>query len=593
MSSLINSKLVTPCGEITNPLAGGYMDAAGNVQGALGFMSNRVVDAAGNMGTLESVGPLNCEFDLSTIGSSFEPGPWEMQLGLVETSRGNNGIISTSFPANAASPTLSSFVSVNATGYMQGIVSGTGTWTIRSGPDTIDGVNYAGAGLLVTTGANTHTGNIVAQAGTKLQLGADCTNTTTWSKGSMTINANATVTQFASMPNNTVVVENLNNMGTYNLTGCGTCGVGGKYSTIGVTNTDGTINLKDVYWRNTGIWSGIGTVNVKDGATLGLSNQPPATGTVVNINGCGWCDASGVTQGALNTVSPTTNTNLKIKVQSASCIKVNGGTNSLFSGVLSGSAPLTVSSLGTSGLPIVGFANTANTYYGTLTFNGVNVDANYGNSLQYADVVLENGARLSSSATQTIGSLSSSDPTTLWNVGGSNNVFIRDNGVTTFAGRLNMTGSIGNVWLEGGSDNVLTLTNTGHTCAIFPRNGSKLILQGATFTGAQGQVRVSAGSTVSAGTSTTVSVSQLFIDATSALDVRSTGTGTGLIAYTQGHSIVAGWKVNALDPLPPGTYPIIQKTNSTLIPAPTLGINNTGGTVTFTQVGNFVNMVVS
>jgi hypothetical protein len=26
---------------------------------------------------------------------------------------------------------------------------------------------------------------------------------------------------------------------------------------------------------------------------------------------------------------------------------------------------------------------------------------------------------------------------------------------------------------------------------------------------------------------------------------------------------------------------------------PTLGINNTGGNVTFTQVGNFLNMVVS
>jgi hypothetical protein len=115
----------------------------------------------------------------------------------------------------------------------------------------------------VASGANTHTGNITMQAGTKLQLGADCTNTTTWSKGSMTIGANATVTQYASMPSGTVVVENLNNAGTYNLTGCGECNVGGLYSTIGVTNTGGTINIKDAYWRNTGIWSGIGTVNVR------------------------------------------------------------------------------------------------------------------------------------------------------------------------------------------------------------------------------------------------------------------------------------------------------------------------------------------
>jgi hypothetical protein len=58
-------------------------------------------------------------------------------------------------------------------------------------------------------------------------------------------------------------------------------------------------------------------------------------------------------------------------------------------------------------------------------------------------------------------------------------------------------------------------------------------------------------------------------------------------------ALTAGWKVNALDPLPPGTYPIVQKPNSTLVPTPTLGINNTGGNVTFTQVGNFLNMVVS
>jgi hypothetical protein len=457
----------------------------------------------------------------------------------------------------------------------------------------VGGVSQVGSGLLIASGANTHTGNITLQAGTKLQLGLDCTNTQTWSKGSATINNSATLTQFASMPNNTVVVENLNNVGgTYNLTGCGTCGVGGKYSTIGVTNTGGTINLDKVYWRNSNIWSGVGTVNVKDGATLGLSLQPPAAGTVVNINGCGWCDASGVTQGALNTVSPTTNTNLKIKVQSASCIKVNGGTNSLFSGVLSGSAPLTVSSLGTSGLPIVGFANTANTYYGTLTFNGVNVDANYGNSLQYADVVLENGARLSSSATQTIGSLSSSDPTTSWNIGGTTNCFIKANGVTTYAGKLMKTGSIGNVFLEGGSSNVLTLTSTGNTATVFARNGSKLIMQGATTTGTEGQIRITAGSTVSAGTSTTARCVYLLIDGTSALDVRAAGTGTGLIG-ADNIALTAGWKVNALDPLSPGTYPIIQKPNTTLIPTPTLGINNTGGTVTFTQVGNFVNMVVS
>jgi hypothetical protein len=286
---------------------------------------------------------------------------------------------------------------------------------------------------------------------------------------------------------------------------------------------------------------------------------------------------------------------MRVNVQSASTIKAASGISAAnITGILSGSAPLTSTSFNTGIGGGINFTNTANTYNGTLTIDSYVLDANYGTSLQYANIVLVNGGRLSSSVSQTIGSLSSSDPTTLWQIGSTNNVFIKNNGATTFAGKFQMTGSIGNVWLEGGASNILTLTNTGHTCAIFARNGSKVILQGATFTGAQGQLRISAGSTVSAGTSTTASAEQIYIDATSALDVRSiTPTSTGLIRYTVAHNIVAGWKVNALDALQPGTYPILQKANTTLIPAPTLGINNTGYNVTFTQVGNMINMVVS
>jgi hypothetical protein len=113
--------------------------------------------------------------------------------------------------------------------------------------------------------------------------------------------------------------------------------------------------------------------------------------------------------------------------------------------------------------------------------------------------------------------------------------------------------------------------------------------------GGSGQMRISNGSTISAGTSTTAQCTFLFIDATSALDVRSiTPTSTGLLKVTSGFSMTAGWKINALDPLLPGTYDIIQKPNTALLtPAPTLGINNTGYNVTFTQVGNMVKMVVS
>ena len=593
MSALITDKLVTKCGGITNPTLGGYVDAAGNIVGSAQFLANFIVDYAGNLGSITTI-VTDCTVIATIIGSALPPGEWEMQSGTTETVGQNNGTISNNYTANAAAPLLHTFVSKNATGYLTGNVARSGTWTIKAGPEAIAGTGYVGAGLLVATGDNAHTGLVNMEAGTKIQFGADCSNALTRVRGNLTLAEGAVATQYTAFVGNTFLTQALNNNGTYNVTGCGDCGKGGVGLATTVAN-NGTINLDKTSWRNQSTWSGTGTVNVKAGATFQLSSNGIGNTTRVNLNGNGWKDASCVEQGALHAISGGVNHGMRINVQSASTIKTAIGAGGVgLTGVLSGSAPLTVTTLGTTVGGSFLFTNTANTYNGTMTIDRIALDAQYGTSLQFADIVLTNGGRLSSPNTQTIGSLSSTDPTTVWQIGGSNNVFIKDNDVTTFAGRFQMTGSIGNVWLEGGADNVLTLTNTGHTCAIFPRNGSKLILQGATFTGAQGQVRVSNGSTVSAGTSTTASVEQLFIDATSALDVRSiTPTSTGLLRYTSSQVINAGWRVNALDALQPGTYPILQKPNTTLIPMPTLGINNTGRTVTFTQVGNFLNMVVS
>jgi hypothetical protein len=595
MSSLITDKLITPCGKLTNPTLGGYMDAAGNIVGSPSFLTNFVVDYAGNVGAIQVV-TTDCTFTATIIGSALAPGDWEMQASTVETIGLNGGTISDSFFAGTTSPNLlSTFVSINATGYLDGVVSGTGTWTIRSGADSIGGTNHIGVGLLVTTGDNTHTGPITMQVGSKIQFGSDCSNAITRSKGNLTIGEGAIATQYTSFGNSVYLTQALNNSGTYNIIGCGGCGVGGVNFSKTVAN-NGVINIDKAAWRNFSTWSGTGTVNVKDGATFQLSSNPIGNTTRINLNGNGWKNASCVELGALHAITSGSTLAARINVQSASTIKTASGVGNVgLTGIISGSAPLTVTSLGTALGGTFDIRNTANTYNGTLTFDRVITTASYGNSMQYAKVVLTNGARLSSTANQTVGSLSSADPTTIWQIGGTNtNVFIKDNDATTFAGKFNKTGSIANVWLEGGADNVLTLTNTGHTATMYARNGSKLILEGATFTGAQGQVRVSAGSTVSAGTSTTASVTALYIDANSALDVRSiTPTSTGLLRYTTSQVLSAGWKVNALDALQPGTYPILQKPNTTLVPAPTLGINNTGGNVTFTQVGNFVNMVVS
>jgi hypothetical protein len=581
MSSLITDKLVTPCGKLTNSTLGGYVDAAGNVVGSTGFLANYVVDYAGNLGTLQNV-TFDCTLMASIIGSAITPGQWEMQVGTIETVGANEGTITNNFAAGATAPTLlSSFVSVNAIGYLTGGVSGSGTWTIKAGPEAIAGTGYVGSGLLVSTGTNTLSGPIVMEAGTKLQLGANCSNTTTRSVGNLTLNEGARVTQYNGWSVNTFLTQALSNNGTYNVIGCGTCGVGGLGLATTVVN-NGVINLDKTQWRNQSTWSGTGTVNVKAGATFQLSSNGIGNTTRVNLNGNGWKDASCVEQGALHAISGSVNHGMRINVQSPSTIKSASGVGGIgLTGVLTGSAPLTVTSFSTGVGGGFFFTNTANTYNGTMTIDKMALDAQYGTSLQFAKMVLVNGAVISSPNTQTIGSLSSSDPTTRWQIGGSNNVFIRDNDVTTFAGRLQMTGSIGNVWLEGGADNVLTLTNTGHTCAIFPRNGSKLILQGATFTGAQGQVRVSAGSTVSAGTSTTGSAYLIYLDATSALDVRAVGASTGIINTGTGtSSLSAGWKVNLLDPLPAGTHVIWKNTGAAITQLPVIGSNLSGRTVT-------------
>jgi hypothetical protein len=128
---------------------------------------------------------------------------------------------------------------------------------------------------------------------------------------------------------------------------------------------------------------------------------------------------------------------------------------------------------------------------------------------------------------------------------------------------------------------VLTLTGTGNTVNLYARNGSKVILQGATFIGTNGQIRISNSSTISAGTTTTASLVLVYIDATSALDVRAVGASTGILNTGPGTNLVnAGWKVNLLDPLPAGTHVIWRNTGAAVTQLPVIGTNLSGRTVT-------------
>jgi len=517
----------------------------------------------------------------SSAGIAPLAGPWEMQLGTVETVAPDRGTISANFQANTSLPTLSSFVSVGATGYLTGVVSGIGTWTIRSGPDTIDGTNYAGAGLLVATGANTHNGPTVLQAGSKLQLGAACSNTTTWTKGNVTTNTGSVLTQYSAHTTNTTITQGFINGGTYNLIGCGACGQGGLLSSSNVTNT-GTINIDKVAWRNTSTWSGTGgVVNVLDGGTFYLGTIPPNS-SQFNLNGCGWCNSSGQLLGALHQSISGVTYGMPINVQTDSCISGVSGVNNTFSGLLTGSAPLTIKNLGITGSGLIHFSNTANTYSGTMTLDGTALKGDYLNSLQFAKMNIVNGGFITSSTGQNVGSLSG-DSTARWLSADFQSHIIKNNGITTYAGQLLWNGgtNTANWYLDGPSTNVLTMTRTGNTGNIYPRNGSKLILQGGTFTGTNGQVRVSGGSTVSAGTSTTGGAVLIYLDAGTALDVYASGASTGIINTGPGTNLLAsGWKVNLKNPLPAGTHVLWRNTGAAITELPVIGENLSGRTVT-------------
>jgi hypothetical protein len=377
--------------------------------------------------------------------------------------------------------------------------------------------------------------------------------------------------------------------------------VGGINYASTVAN-NGTINIDDAAWRNQSTWSGTGTVNVKDGGTFSLGATAIPSTARVNINGCGWCDSTGTTLGAIHVSTTAITHNMRIHVQTASCIKNATNVTNTFAGLLTGSAPLNVGSLAaTKPNGITAFTNTANTYFGTMTVDGTTISQSTGTSLQYAKIVLANGGRIGSNTntSQTIGSLASADSTTYWSSGDFTLQFIKNNGVTTYAGRLLWNGgsNTANWFLEGGSANELTMTGTGNTGTVYPRNGARLILQGATFTGTQGQVRAQTGATVSAGTSITASVSNLYIDGTSKLEVKAVGAGTSLMTVTTGFVPTAGWKVDAVDALAPGTYPIVKYSGTATTVLPTLGINNTGKTVTFAYNNavnpKLLNMIVS
>jgi hypothetical protein len=556
-----STKCVNKEGTVRVVTEADIVDIYGTIKGSTQFAFNKAVDIFGNIGNVPVTGP------------------WEIQKGAIEdvgTDMSHN--------SNNYVTAITGFAAAGVTGYVDGVISGGAAWTIESGPETIGGVSYGGFGLLIATANNTHS-TTTMQSNTHLQLGADV-NALTGAIRDVSLATGAILDIFGANTtrfNKVFVVANTLG-GTVNWEGPDVCGFGilgnnGTYTNNGVTNVD------NCEWALGVGLAGAGIINILDGGTF-FNNGLQGVGSTnqFNINGCGWCNAAGVKQGAIS-LNAVTTFGPKINVQSPACIKTHTNGNATFSGLLTGSAPLTVGNLGTPVNGISHFTNAGNTYSGTMTVDGTSINASWGNSLQFAKIVLVNGGRIGTNGNsgQVIGSLASNDPTTYWQSGDPSNNTIKNNGITTFAGRLLWTGGqyAANYFLDGPSTNQLTMTGTGNTGNIYPRNGAKLILQGATFTAPGGQVRVQTGATVSAGTSTTASCTYFYIDATSKLEVKPVGAGASLINVTTGFVPSAGWKVDLPDAMAAGTYDIVSYLGTATTILPTIGLNNSGRTVTF------------
>lgn len=575
MSALITTNLATYSGKFGDTSTTDLVDITGTLKTSPQFLTNFAVDYTGNIGALSV---LDCTLLASIIGSAIAPGPWEVQVGTTETIGSNNSTNTNNYVAP-----FSIFVAANTTGYMSGVLSGTSPVTIQGGTQSIGGTAYSGGGIIVTHGNNTITGVTTVQSGANLQVGLDETNTTT-KLGTLTTQADSNSTIFGAYTTNTFATQGLNNVGTVNFIGPGICGQGMMIASTVVNS--GVINIDKASWRNQSTWSGTGTVNVKNGGTFVLSSIPIGSTTRINLNGDGWCNASGVKIGALNCTATGITYSARVNVQSASTIKLNTNMNVDFSGILSGSAPLKITTLGTPVNGIIHLLNTANTYFGTITVDGTTLNASYGTALQYAKIVLANGGRLGTNANSgaTIASLASNSSASYWQSGDPVNNTIANNGITTYAGRLLWIGGqyAANYFLNGPATNELTMTGTGNTGNIYPRTGARLILQGATFTAPGGQVRAATGATVSAGTSITAACTYLSLDTTSKLEVRAVGASCGLLKVgSLGLVLTAGWKVDLPDAMAPGTYEILHNSGASSTVLPTTGVNNTGRTVSY------------
>jgi hypothetical protein len=516
-------------------------------------------------------------------------GFWEMEKTNVEQVSDHYGIIATAY-----SGPVETFVADDVVGIYDGVVTGT-TWNILGGPEAITGTTYNGGGLLIVTAANTNSTTNV-QAGATVQLGYDTDAYTGSFGGTTTVATGATVNVLgANEPNGRAVFSTLTNNGAVNITGKDSCGEG--YFTTTTLNNGSLITIDKAVFRPNAYGTNVGTILVKDGATLEASTLGiPATQTL-QLNGCGKCNEIGGLEGALLHGSAAATVASPIVLQSEVCMK-NQGSQTTFSGQLTGNFKLKLGNY-TGTTTTTGshtFTNATATFENTIEVTNTSLYNTGTNTLSKADIVLvENGKIQQDGGVVNFGSLSSDSATSVVLCNSSVTMNIKENGNTTYAGifQNSTPGTPYTFNMYGPDTNQIKLTGAGGIVQLNSYDGAKIIAQGGTYE----FWNSTNGGTISAGTSKTTIIKTLYLKADAFLDVyaASPGPGSGKITSNAVAYLFAGWKVNIKDPLPAGTYDILVSPNPTGAYAnlPTVAANASGLTASFAWVGTTLRMTLA
>lgn len=521
-------------------------------------------------------------------------GFWEMEKSNVETISDHYGAIQ----ANYTTPT-DTFVADDVVGIYTGVVSGTGTWLIKGGPEDIAGTTYNGGGTLILTGNNTPSITTTIESGAIVQLGRDLNALTgAIASGTITVQAGAELNIVgANEAPGRAVLGDLINSGNVTITGPDVCGEG-NFRNQGYWDNRSLVTIEDAKFsfnNPTPFTASAGTMQVLDGGTLDVKVPMPAAQTL-QLNGTGKCSAFGLPQGALEYGAAVTIAG-PIEIQSDTLMTANGAGPTVFSGVLSGSSTLTLDNYAgtatSSGSAT--FSNAGNTFTGDLVIDSTTLQDSHPLAFDQSDVTMVGSGAIQTTNAITFKSLASASPNTTiitWSVP----ITLTDNGVTTFAGRIWSSQAGFNTVTIDGTGTEMTLTNPAVV------NSGYRALDGAkfSFTGGQGigKLDVENGSKFTFGRTTSgyVYPGALTMTGGSTIEVQAISpSAAGSFTAYAAFNVTGGYNVDLVDAMVPGTYNIMRATagGTGVGQLPTIGVNNTGLTPTFSWSGQFLRVTLA